>query len=57
MSSRLSYRFIQESEGRVNNINERLRKDSYEVAKPGRLCGGWTFYFQASGGFKSASLA
>jgi lactoylglutathione lyase len=44
--------FIQASEERANDINEGLRKDGYEVAKPGRLYGGsWTFYFRAPGGF------
>ncbi len=43
--------FIQESEERVNQINQRLREDGYEVAKPARLHGSWTFYFKAPGGF------
>ncbi len=36
--------FIQESEERVNEINERLRADGYHVAKPAHLHGSWTFY-------------
>ena len=43
--------FIQESEERVNEINLRLREDGYEVPKPARLHGSWTFYFNAPGGF------
>ena len=43
--------FIQESEERVNQINERLREDGINVPKPARLHGSWTFYFQAPGGF------
>ena len=43
--------FIQESEERVNEINQRLRDDGYDVAKPSRLHGSWTFYFKAPGGF------
>jgi len=43
--------FIQESEDRVNEINQRLREDGYEVPKPARLHGSWTFYFNAPGGF------
>ena len=43
--------FIQESEARVNEINQRLREDGYDVAKPSRLHGSWTFYFKAPGGF------
>jgi catechol 2,3-dioxygenase-like lactoylglutathione lyase family enzyme len=43
--------FIQESEEQVNQVNQRLREDGYEVPKPSRLHGSWTFYFQAPGGF------
>jgi lactoylglutathione lyase len=43
--------FIQDGEERVNEINQRLREDGYEVAKPARLHGSWTFYFKAPGGF------
>jgi catechol 2,3-dioxygenase-like lactoylglutathione lyase family enzyme len=43
--------FIQDSEERVNQINQLLRDDGYEVGKPTRLHGSWTFYFQAPGGF------
>jgi lactoylglutathione lyase len=42
--------FVQESEERVNEINQRLREDGYEVAKPSRMHGSWTFYFKAPGG-------
>jgi lactoylglutathione lyase len=43
--------FIQESEERVNEINERLKRDGFDVAPPQRLHGSWTFYFRAPGGF------
>ena len=43
--------FIQDSEEDVNQINQRLRDDGYQVPKPARLHGSWTFYFQAPGGF------
>jgi len=43
--------FIQDSEDQVNNINQRLREDGYQVPKPARLHGSWTFYFHAPGGF------
>jgi len=43
--------FIQDSEEEVDQINQRLRDDGYQVPKPARLHGSWTFYFQAPGGF------
>jgi len=43
--------FIQDSEERVNQINESLRNDGFEVAKPSRLHNSWTFYFKSPGGF------
>lgn len=43
--------FIQDSEEQVNQINQRLREDGYQVPKPARLHNSWTFYFQAPGGF------
>src|SRR5258708_10767328 len=43
--------FIQESEKRVDEINQRLREDGYEVPKSARMHGSWTFYFKAPGGF------
>ena len=42
--------FIQESEERVNEINQRLRDDGFEVELPQRSHA-WTFYVQAPGGF------
>jgi hypothetical protein len=42
--------FIQESEARVNEINQRLKDDGYEVDAPARLHGSWTFYFVCPGG-------
>lgn len=43
--------FIQESEERVNEINQRLKDDGYDVPPPARFHGSWTFYFTAPGGF------
>lgn len=43
--------FAQPSEQHVNELNERLRADGYDVEKPSRQHGSWTFYFQAPGGF------
>jgi lactoylglutathione lyase len=43
--------FIQESEGRVNEINQRLKDDGFDVKPPRRFHGSWTFYFRAPGGF------
>lgn len=43
--------FIQESEARVNEINQRLKDDGFDVPPPARLHQAWTFYFQAPGGF------
>ena len=43
--------FIQESEQQVNEINQRLRDVGYDVAKPARMHGSWTFYFKSPGGF------
>ena len=49
--------FIQESEERVNDINQRLKADGYEVDAPARLHGSWTFYFLCPGGFTIEVLA
>ncbi len=43
--------FIQESEERVNEINQRLREDGFDVEPPAKMHGSWTFYFRAPGGF------
>jgi len=48
--------FVQESEARVNEINQRLKDDGFEVKPPQRLHG-WTFYVQAPGGFTVEVLA
>jgi lactoylglutathione lyase len=42
--------FIQESEERVNEINQRLKDDGFDVESPQRSHG-WTFYIEAPGGF------
>ena len=43
--------FIQPSEERVNEINQRLKDDGFDVPPPSRQHRSWTFYFQAPGGF------
>ena len=43
--------FIQANEDQVNEINQRLRDDGYDVAPPSKQHGSWTFYFNAPGGF------
>ncbi len=43
--------FIQETEERVNEINQRLKADGFAVPPPSRQHGSWTFYFTAPGGF------
>jgi lactoylglutathione lyase len=43
--------FIQESQERVNEINQRLRDDGHQVDAPAHMHGSWTFYFTAPGGF------
>jgi catechol-2,3-dioxygenase len=49
--------FIQESEEQVNEINQRLKADGYEVDTPARMHGSWTFYFLCPGGFTIEVLA
>jgi catechol-2,3-dioxygenase len=49
--------FIQESEQRVNEINQRLKADGFDVPPPSRQHGSWTFYFHAPGGFTIEVLA
>ena len=43
--------FIQEGEERVNEINQRLKEDGFDVPPPSKQHGSWTFYFAAPGGF------
>ena len=42
--------FGQPTEEKVNEINQRLRQDGYDVAPPERHHA-WTFYLEAPGGF------
>ena len=49
--------FIQESEDRVNDLNQRLKTDGFDVPPPSRQHGSWTFYFVAPGGFTIEVLA
>src|SRR5688500_16086280 len=48
--------FVQESEERVNAINQRLKEDGFEVELPQRSHA-WTFYINAPGGFTVEVLA
>ena len=43
--------FRQESEEKVNELNERLKNDGFDVPPPRKLHGSWAFYFEAPGGF------
>jgi catechol 2,3-dioxygenase-like lactoylglutathione lyase family enzyme len=43
--------FMQGSEERVNEINQRLKDDGYRVPAPKQFHGSWTFYMKAPGGF------
>lgn len=44
--------FLQETEEQVNDINQRLKDDGFDVPAPQRLQGGrWSFYFDSPGGF------
>ncbi len=43
--------FLQESEARVNQINQQLRDAGVAVDPPARQHGSWGFYFTAPGGF------
>jgi len=49
--------FIQESEQVVDEINQRLKADGFDVPPPSRQHGSWTFYFEAPGGFTVEVLA
>jgi hypothetical protein len=42
--------FMQESEQKVNDIYEQLRRDGYDADAPSRSHA-WTFYVRAPGGF------
>lgn len=48
--------FAQESEEKVNEINQRLKADGFDVQPPERSHA-WTFYVQAPGGFMVEVLA
>ena len=48
--------FGQESEEKVNEINQRLKEDGFDVQPPERHHA-WTFYVQAPGGFMVEVLA
>ena len=43
--------FIQENEEKVNDINQRLKDDGFDVKPPRHFHGSWTFYCKAPGGF------
>lgn len=42
--------FVQESEAKVDEINQRMREDGYDVNPP-KHAHGYTFYVKAPGGF------
>ena len=46
--------FIQPSEADVDEINQRLKKDGFDVEAPSHQHGAWAFSFQAPGGFRIA---
>jgi lactoylglutathione lyase len=48
--------FMQESEAKVNEINQAMKDDGYDVLPPERHHA-WTFYVQAPGGFTVEVLA
>lgn len=48
--------FVQENEEKVNELNQRLKEDGFQVASPQRLHR-WTFYIKAPGGFTVEVLA
>lgn len=48
--------FIQENREKVNEINQRLKADGFDVSPP-EMHHGWTFYIQAPGGFTVEVLA
>jgi lactoylglutathione lyase len=43
--------FIQPSEERVDELNQQLCDDGFDIEPPSRQHGAWTFYFEAPGGF------
>jgi lactoylglutathione lyase len=43
--------FIQDTQEQVNEINQRLKTDGFDVPPPSKQHGSWTFYFDAPGGF------
>ena len=49
--------FGQESKERVNEINQRLKADGFDVPPASIQHGAWTFYFVAPGGFTIEVLA
>ena len=43
--------FIQPSERHVDEINQRLNEDGFDVEPPSRHHGAWAFSFRAPGGY------
>lgn len=43
--------FMQATNDDVDEVNRRLGDDGYDVERPSRQHGAWTFYFTAPGGF------
>ncbi|HVC07011.1 MAG TPA: VOC family protein [Solirubrobacterales bacterium] len=46
--------FIQPSDAQVDEINQRLKEDGFDVEAPSHQHGAWSFSFQAPGGFRIA---
>jgi lactoylglutathione lyase len=44
--------FIQPTDAHVDEINQRLKDDGFDVEAPSRQRGAWAFSFQAPGGFR-----
>jgi lactoylglutathione lyase len=49
--------FIRDSEEQVNEINQALKADGFNVPPPSRQHGSWTFYFDLPGDFTIEVMA
>ena len=43
--------FVQDSQEKVNEINQRMKDDGLDVPAPRSFHGSWTYYVKAPGGF------
>ena len=48
--------FVQETDAQVDEINQRLKADGFDVPPPRRFHGSWTFFVRAPGGFTIEAL-